>query len=467
MTCSGADDRRARARRPPRGPARRRSLRRRGSGAAHRGAALRPGRPDRPLRPGLPVGAAGPRGDGAGRRAHQAPGAHALGLQGPRGQDLRFRRPQLLLLRPRRSAGRRAQPGRRAEHPVAAALGQGRHPGSVCRRARDASGRGAPAPAPHSAQAGARDRERHRRRGAVGPGPADPGRRRAGQPQPVPLRRHPGERGASRRALPVRGAAGSRGDPGMRRLPILMLVAAPLLGCATSAAFRAGEQAERRQDYDRAVVEYSKAVHEHPDDLTYRRGLERARLRASNEHATAARRLAGRGLYKEAADEYRLALDLNPRSPALESEMKELEARRQAGLRSVSLDEMKERTRERALPGLALGPAAREPLGLAFRGGSLREARPALGKAAGVNFVFDPQFQDQTISLDLRDVPFDQALNALGTTGRTFYRVVDAQIISVIPDTPTKRREYEQQVIKTLFLSNADLKETIDPLRVV
>jgi len=251
------------------------------------------------------------------------------------------------------------------------------------------------------------------------------------------------------------------------RLRILILAAAALAGCATSSAFRAGEQAERRQDYDRAVVEYSKAVHEHPDNLTFRRGLERARLRASNEHTTAARRLAGRGLHKEAVDEYRLALDLNPRSPVLESEMKELEARRQAGLRAASLDEMKERTRERALPGLALGPAAREPLGLAFRGASLREAYQALGKAAGVNFVFDPQLPDQTISLDLRDVPFDQALNALGSTGRTFYRVVDAQIISVIPDTPTKRREYEQQVIKTLFLSNADLKETIDLLRVV
>jgi general secretion pathway protein D len=251
----------------------------------------------------------------------------------------------------------------------------------------------------------------------------------------------------------------------MSRLPVVLLVA-PLFACATSSAFRAGEQAERRQDYDRAVVEYSKAVHEHPDDLTYRRGLERARLRASNEHTNTARRLTARGLYKEALDEYRLALDLTPGSPALESEMKDLEARRQAG-RPPSLDEMKERTRERSLPGLSLGSGGREPLGLAFRGVSLREAYQALGKAAGVNFVFDPQFQDQTISLDLRDVPFDQALNALGTTGRTFYRVVDAQIISVIPDTPTKRREFEQQVIKTLFLSNADLKETIDLLRVV
>ena len=251
------------------------------------------------------------------------------------------------------------------------------------------------------------------------------------------------------------------------RKALALLAGVALAGCATSAAFRSAEKAERRQDYDRAVVEYSKAVQDSPDNAGYRRALERARLRASNEHTTAARRLAGRGLYKEALDEYRLALDLYPTSPTLASEIVELEARRAAGLREASLDEMKQRTRERALPGLVLGPAAREPLGLTFRSASLRETYQALGRATGVNFVFDPQFQDQPVSLDLRDVPFEQALNALAGTGRTFYRVLDASVISVIPDTAAKRREYEQQAVKTLFLSNADLKETIDLLRVV
>ena len=45
--------------------------------------------------------------------------------------------------------------------------------------------------------------------------------------------------------------------------------------------------------------------------------------------------------------------------------------------------------------------------------------------------------------------------------------MVDAKVLNVVPDTPAKRREFEQQVVKTLFLSNADLKETIDLLRVV
>jgi len=67
----------------------------------------------------------------------------------------------------------------------------------------------------------------------------------------------------------------------------------------------------------------------------------------------------------------------------------------------------------------------------------------------------------------LRDVAFEQALNALAAAGRTFHRVVDPRVLNVLPDTPAKRREFEQQVVKTIFLSNADLKETIDLLRVV
>jgi general secretion pathway protein D len=245
------------------------------------------------------------------------------------------------------------------------------------------------------------------------------------------------------------------------------VLAVALAGCATSSAFRAGERAERRQDFDRAVLEYSKAVQEHPDNLDYRKGLQRARLRASEEHTVAGRRLANRGLYKEALDEFKLARDLNPTSSTLPREIESLEAQRRANAPEPTVDQMKDRTRERSLPGLVLGPGAQEPLGLTFRNASLRETYQALGKAAGVNFVFDPEFRDQTINIDLSDVGFEQALNAVASVGKTFHRVLDSRVVMVVPDTPNKRREYEQQVVKTFFLSNADLKETIDLLRIV
>jgi general secretion pathway protein D len=50
---------------------------------------------------------------------------------------------------------------------------------------------------------------------------------------------------------------------------------------------------------------------------------------------------------------------------------------------------------------------------------------------------------------------------------RNFYRVTGQRTITVVPDTPAKRREYEEEVVRTFFLSNADLKETMDMLRVV
>ena len=250
----------------------------------------------------------------------------------------------------------------------------------------------------------------------------------------------------------------------MKRL-LLPLVLAVAAGCATSGAFRAGENAERLQDYDRAVLEYQKALKDSPDDVQYRRALQRARLRAANDHVNMARRLAGRGLYNEAMNEYRLAQELDANAPGVAEGMREVEAERQRG--RASLEEAKARAHEKALPGLDLGPDAQQPLGLVFRNASLREAYLALGRAAGVNVTFDPSFQDATVSLDLKDVGFEQALSALDAAGRTFHRVVDKKVLNIVPDTATKRREFEQQVVKTIFLSNADLKETIDLLRVV
>jgi tetratricopeptide (TPR) repeat protein len=66
------------------------------------------------------------------------------------------------------------------------------------------------------------------------------------------------------------------------------------LGCASSQAFRAGQKAERRQDYDQAMLEYSRALKLNPDNEGYRQTLQRVRARAAQAHAFAARRLAGR-----------------------------------------------------------------------------------------------------------------------------------------------------------------------------
>ena len=69
--------------------------------------------------------------------------------------------------------------------------------------------------------------------------------------------------------------------------------------------------------------------------------------------------------------------------------------------------------------------------------------------------------------MDLRNSTLEEALQAVTSSTRNFYRVSAARTITVIPDTPAKRREYEEEIVRTFFLSNADVKETLDLLRLV
>src|SRR2546426_5408976 len=84
---------------------------------------------------------------------------------------------------------------------------------------------------------------------------------------------------------------------GIAAMFVLCLFAA---GCASSGALRRGRDAEQRQDYDVAVVEYTKAVRLHPDDANARLALDRAKLRASQDHFTRGRRFAGTGKLDQA-----------------------------------------------------------------------------------------------------------------------------------------------------------------------
>src|SRR5450759_3737642 len=98
---------------------------------------------------------------------------------------------------------------------------------------------------------------------------------------------------------------------GWRRLRLALLVGVCLVtlvtgGCAAATASRRGRDAEIALDYDRAVVEYAKALRLAPGDAGVRTGLERAKLRAAEVHFQHGRRLAATGKYEQALVEYQM-----------------------------------------------------------------------------------------------------------------------------------------------------------------
>lgn len=260
-----------------------------------------------------------------------------------------------------------------------------------------------------------------------------------------------------------------RGRRALRRLAVLGLCLG-LAGCATGARDRA-RLAERAELFDEAVVEYTRALQERPDDRTLQRDLERAKLRAAQHHYTLGRRWASLGDYEEALVEYQIASEMNPSSGDIQDALRETRravqtrlAARAAG--QTELEALVERTRSLPPTGLEL-PEDALPESLLFRDASSRDVFSALGQFADVNVVFDPTFSDDTLSIDLRGSTLTAALTAVATATQNFFRITAPQTVTVIPDTPAKRREYEEEVVQTFYLSNADLAETIDLLRLV
>jgi general secretion pathway protein D len=244
-------------------------------------------------------------------------------------------------------------------------------------------------------------------------------------------------------------------------------------GCATTGtSVKAGERAELERDYDRAVVEYAAALRANPDDYSTRLALERAKLRASQEHAARGRRLAASERYDEAILEYRIAAELNPTDAQVDAAIRDTRQKQRAkdmvsrGGRT-DLELLMERARTAAPPGLELPSGAKLPDSLTFSAASSRAVFRAVAQFAGLNILFDPAFREETISADLRNMTLEEALASITSVTRTFYRVTSQKTVTIIPDTPQKRREYEDSIVQTLYLSNADLKEVIDLLRIV
>ncbi len=229
-----------------------------------------------------------------------------------------------------------------------------------------------------------------------------------------------------------------------------------ILGCSTfTQSYKLGYQAEINKNYDEAIKYYEQAMLENPKESVYRLALFRTKAVAALDAAERARRLAAGGMKDEALNQYKKALFYDPTNRMILAEYKEL-----AGIKPAVEVKPKEVVIEAPVK-LKYPP---ELLKLKFTDASLRAIFQALGKFSGINFLFDEQFRDLPVSIDLTDLTVEQAINSLCLTGRTFYRVMDERTAIIIPDNPQKRNQYEVNAIKTIYLSNINAQDVQNQL---
>lgn len=245
-------------------------------------------------------------------------------------------------------------------------------------------------------------------------------------------------------------------------------------GCPNSKTnYNEGRRAEHLQDYDAAYDYYQKALKNDPENAQYLIKFNQARFEASSLHVKNGVKLRERGQLEAAAAEFQRATAIDPSSPIAEQELRKtvglIEERNRANAAATEppTDSGSNEPPLASLPP-EIKPLSRAPINLKMSNDA-KIVFDTIGKLAGLTIIYDPDFPARRVSVELNNVTLEQALEIVSMESKAFWKPVTENIIFVIPDQPQKRRDYEEQVVRTFYLSNTvqaqDLTEIVTGLR--
>jgi len=232
------------------------------------------------------------------------------------------------------------------------------------------------------------------------------------------------------------------------------------------ALYKQGQAAEARQDYDVAFNAYRKATFGDPGNLKYKTACERIRPIASEQHIKLGKELQESGKITGALTEYLRAAAIDPSNEAAEQAIAGLENKITPNLQRSEIPQLpNERKRLASLASpIDLKPISNEPITLHM----VEDAKiiyESLGKAAGINVLFDPEYNSKRISIDLTNTSLEDALRIAATASETFWKPITPGTIFVAADTRTKRTQLEQQAIRVLYLANATQQNDLNDIQ--
>lgn len=259
----------------------------------------------------------------------------------------------------------------------------------------------------------------------------------------------------------------------VRRLIFAILLVGcsiPLFADHASSAFKKGQAAESHGDYDTAYAGYKEAASLKPKDPTYLANYTRMRFYAATQHVHKGDLLRDSGKLMEALAEYRRAVEMDTSSFIAQQRLREVAEmirRKENHLSPVPESPLAKLADKAGVP-LQLQPLSTSPI-------SLRMTAPAdaiykiIGKLAGINVLFDPDYKPPKITLEVTDVTLYEALEMVSLQSKSFWRPVSSNTISVTGDSPARRKELEENVMKTFYLKNistpAELQDAANSVR--
>ena len=258
---------------------------------------------------------------------------------------------------------------------------------------------------------------------------------------------------------------------GRRAMAVVLAMALAGSGCAGRWAYRQGRAEARKGNWDMAVARLNKALQHDPDNIDYKLALDNARIQASRSHHHEALKLLARNDLDAAADRLQIAANYDPANQAYAADLKltrdkirrREDERRQRG----EFDERMRRAAAQRPPVPTLSPRSPVPISINMPDASLQKIFETLAQLAGVNILFDEAFRDKQTSARLVDVTFQEALDQLTFVNKKFYKVLDQNTIIIAEDNPQMRRRYDESLVQTFYIQNAEPNELTNTLRMM
>jgi general secretion pathway protein D len=261
----------------------------------------------------------------------------------------------------------------------------------------------------------------------------------------------------------------------IRPAAIFLLVAAATLPAAADKAkdlYKKGRDAEARQNYEEAYEDYKQAYDLKPSDLQYRASFDRMRFLAGASHVHRGQLLRESGKLDEAVAEFKRAVEIDPSSfiglQELRRTQKMIDNANGPQQPQAKPDGGLMRRLDEASGPVDLAPISNVPITLKLTEDT-KLIYETVGKLAGVNVLFDPDYTSRRVKVELNGVTLEEALQIIALESKTFWRPVTPNTIFIASDTPSKRKDLEQSVIKTFYLANlsqpTELQDVVNALR--
>jgi general secretion pathway protein D len=232
-----------------------------------------------------------------------------------------------------------------------------------------------------------------------------------------------------------------------------------------------GRKAETIADYDAALTYYQQALKADPNNANLKIKVNQIRFEASELHIKNGLEMRKKGDLQGAMAEFQRAGVVDPSSPIAEQELRRTatmisDKNREADAAAEVPPDPNAHTLAAMPPELK--PILTSPVNLTMSNDA-KIVFETVAKLAGLTVIFDPDFPARRITAELNNVTLEQALDIISVQSKAFWKPLTENIIFVIPDQPQKRRDYEEQVVKTFYLANTvqpqDLTEIVTGLR--